>query len=66
MAWTREFDEAMTPHSTGGVYANYLDRDDDARVDAAYGDNLERLADLKAAYDPENLFSRARDVRPRE
>jgi len=54
--WARAFHEAMAPYATGGVYANYLDRDEDDRVEAAYGENYERLADIKAEWDPENLF----------
>ncbi|MGH2446069.1 MAG: FAD-binding oxidoreductase [Candidatus Limnocylindria bacterium] len=58
MAWTRDFAEAMSPYSTGGIYANYADRDDVHRLRATYGPNLERLVEIKARYDPDQVFSR--------
>lgn len=36
----------------------------ETRVREAYGDNLERLAEIKAAYDPENLFRSNRNIAP--
>lgn len=41
-------------HTTGGAYVNYLDRDDDRRV--AYGPNYQRLAAVKKAWGPDNVF----------
>ena len=54
IAWTRQFHQAMAPYATGGTYLNYLDRDDDRRV--AYGPNYQRLAEIKKAWDPDNVF----------
>lgn len=62
--WSREFHEAMGPHCTGGVYANYLDHDDDDMVAEAYQENYNRLAELKAKWDPENLFSLNQNISP--
>lgn len=59
MAWTRALHERMTPHVSAGVYSNYLDHDDGDRVEAAYGANLERLQEIKARYDPSNVFNQA-------
>ena len=59
IAWTRKLHEAMTPFSTGGVYSNYMDHDDDGHTQAAFADNLERLRAVKAKYDPDNFFSAA-------
>ncbi len=56
VAWAREFYGAIEPHSTGGVYTNYLDVDDDDRIQSAYGQNFERLVRLKEEWDPEGLF----------
>lgn len=50
VAATRDFHAAMAPHATGGMYANYLDRDDADRVRAAYGPNWDRIRELRARY----------------
>lgn len=55
MAWVRSAWEAARPYATGGVYVNYMDRDDD-RAASAFGTNLERLRRVKAVYDPDGMF----------
>ena len=63
-SWAREFHEAMAPHATGGVYSNYLDRDEGDRVADAYAENYERLVELKDEWDPDNLFRMNQNVAP--
>ena len=48
------------------MYVNFLDSDDDAsRVHEAYGDDTYlRLAEVKAKYDPENVFHNNKNVEP--
>jgi FAD/FMN-containing dehydrogenase len=65
IAWARECHAAVAPHATGGVYVNYLDGDEAARVPAAYGPNHTRLAKLKQAWDPDNLFRMNQNIDPR-
>jgi FAD/FMN-containing dehydrogenase len=67
IAWARAFLEALQPHHAG-VYVNVLDSDDDtSRVREAYGDDTyQRLAEIKAKYDPENVFHNNKNIRPRE
>ncbi|MFL5562478.1 MAG: FAD-binding oxidoreductase [Gemmatimonadaceae bacterium] len=64
IAWTRAFYQAMQPWSAALVYVNALSDDDGGRVAEAYGQNFERLADVKAKYDPGNMFRRNQNVPP--
>jgi FAD/FMN-containing dehydrogenase len=63
--WARGFLQALQPHRAG-VYVNFLDSDDDtSRVREAYGDDTyRRLADVKASYDPENVFQNNKNIQP--
>ena len=64
-AWTREFFAALGPFGEG-VYVNFLGGDEGpARVREAYGDSIyDRLAGVKAAYDPDNVFHHNQNIRP--
>jgi FAD/FMN-containing dehydrogenase len=64
-AWARAFLDALQPHRAG-VYVNFLDSDDDtSRVREAYGDDThQRLAEVKAKYDPENVFHNNKNIQP--
>ena len=66
IAWGRAFWEAIGPHSTGGLYLNFagLGEEKEALVRAGYGANYERLAALKAKYDPTNLFRMNLNIAP--
>jgi FAD/FMN-containing dehydrogenase len=65
VAWVRRSWEAIRPFSTGGNYVNFQLADDtDGRTVAAYGKNFERLQQIKAAYDPDNLFRVNRNIPP--
>jgi FAD/FMN-containing dehydrogenase len=67
MAWARAFLDALRPHRAG-VYVNFLDSDDGAgRVREAYGDDTyRRLAEVKAKYDPDNVFHNNKNILPAE
>ena len=55
----------MEPHATGGVYVNFLHNDEgEARIRAAYGKGYRRLAQIKADYDPDNIFSSNQNIKP--
>ena len=58
ISWARAVWDAMARYSTGGVYLNFpgFGEEQEALARAGYGVNYERLAALKAEYDPENLF----------
>jgi hypothetical protein len=65
--WTRAFAATLEPHTTGAVYVNAIGGDvTEARKLAAFGGaaKLERLRELKRAWDPGNLFRRNHNVAP--
>ena len=64
IAWARALFAACGPYSTGAVYVNFLTSDEEDRVRAAYGPNLDRLAKLKKRYDPTNFFRLNQNIRP--
>jgi hypothetical protein len=62
--WTRRFFEAMRPHLKEAVYVNNLGDQEHDRVRAAYGVNYDKLAAVKARYDPENIFRLNHNIAP--
>jgi FAD/FMN-containing dehydrogenase len=63
--WARSTWRDMRGFSTGGTYVNFLTEEETGeRVAAAYGRNLARLAEIKARWDPENLFRTNKNVAP--
>ena len=64
VGWTRDLHETLREFGTGGEYVNNQTDTDEARVRAAFGDNYERLADVKAKWDPENRLRSTQAVDP--
>lgn len=64
IAWARSFFADATPYASGGVYVNFMPQDEGERTSDAYGANYARLAQIKAAYDPDNLFRTNQNIRP--
>lgn len=64
LAWARKFFKAAAPHAAGGVYINFLNEDEVDRIAEAYGPNYARLKEIKAKYDPDNLFRSNQNIRP--
>jgi FAD/FMN-containing dehydrogenase len=63
--WTRQAWNDMRRFSTGGTYINFLTEDDGAeRTEAALGGALERLAQIKTRWDPQNVFRTNRNIKP--
>jgi FAD/FMN-containing dehydrogenase len=62
--WTRSLFDAMQPFAADGVYVNDLGEEGQDRVRAAYGANYDRLAHIKAEYDPTNVFRANQNIRP--
>lgn len=65
LAWTRAVRRAAQSASAGGGYVNFIAHDQGPdRVRAAYGDNYHRLTQIKAAYDPDNVFHINHNIPP--
>jgi hypothetical protein len=62
--WSIDYFEALHPFSAGGAYVNMMMDEGQERVRASYGGNYDRLARIKAAYDPENLFRVNQNIQP--
>jgi FAD/FMN-containing dehydrogenase len=64
VAWSRRLFDEAAPYATGGVYVNFLTEDESDRVIKAYGGNFRRMTQIKAKYDPSNLFRLNQNVKP--
>ena len=62
--WSIGYHEALHPYSAGGAYVNMMMEEGQERVRASYRDNYDRLARIKAAYDPGNLFRVNQNIQP--
>ena len=62
--WARSFANSMERFGTGDTYVNYLGEEGTAAVRASYGRNYERLARVKATYDPDNFFHFNQNIAP--
>ena len=66
--WVRSNWAAMMAFSNGGLYVNFpgLAEEGNALARAAYGDNYDRLAAIKAQYDPSNFFRMNLNIEPKK
>jgi len=62
--WAVAYWEAVHPYSAGGAYVNFMMDEGQARVQATYRDNYQRLAKIKKRYDPDNLFHVNQNIEP--
>ena len=62
--WSVDYFEALHPYSAGGAYVNMMMDEGQERVRASYRENYDRLAKIKATYDPENVFRINQNIRP--
>jgi FAD/FMN-containing dehydrogenase len=63
--WARSSWREMKRFSTGGTYVNFLTEEEAGeRVAAAYGPNLARLTEIKARWDPDNVFRINKNILP--
>lgn len=65
IAWAREAWSDMREYSTGGTYVNFLTEEEgEDRLQAAYGRNYARLAEVKKTWDPGNFFRTNKNIPP--
>jgi hypothetical protein len=62
MAAIREIYSAMRPHVSGQCYVNYCDLDLTDAPKAYWGENLDRLIQIKSVVDPTNFFRHAQSL----
>ena len=63
--WSVDYHEALHPYSAGGAYVNMMMDEGQERVRASYRDSYDRLAAIKATYDPDNLFRVNQNIQPK-
>jgi FAD/FMN-containing dehydrogenase len=61
VGWARGAWDALKPYASGGVYINFSGLGDEAEElrSSVYGSSEARLAEVRAAFDPEGLFASA-------
>ena len=64
IAWARGTYAAVKPFLSEGNYVNFMGDDEDDTAAGAYGATLARLQQVKAAYDPDNVFRLNQNVTP--
>ncbi len=62
MAHVRAVHKSLRPYVSGFSYVNYCDTDISNWAHAYWGQNLERLIDVKTKWDPENFFKHAQSI----
>jgi FAD/FMN-containing dehydrogenase len=63
--WCINYWQELHPYSMGGSYVNFLGTDEGSdRVQTTYRDHYQRLAQIKATYDPDNVFHINQNIRP--
>jgi len=63
-AWARAYYDALHPYGAGGAYVNFMMEEGEERIRATYRGNYERLAAIKAKYDPGNFFRVNQNIKP--
>jgi len=62
--WSVDYSDALRPYTAGGGYVNMMMEEGRERIRAAYGPNYDRLARVKAIYDPHNTFRVNQNIEP--
>ena len=66
IAWVRECVDRLAQFAAPGIYLNFPGflEEGDKLIEAAYGNNLKRLAEVKQKYDPDNFFRLNQNIKP--
>ena len=67
IGWTRDLWKRMQPHSHNGrMYLNFPGQGEEGEklLQDTFGDNYQRLREIKAKYDPGNRFRFNQNIRP--
>jgi FAD/FMN-containing dehydrogenase len=62
--WAVAYSDALKPYGMGGGYVNFQMQESGDRVRGMYGSNYDRLARIKAQYDPDNVFRVNQNIAP--
>jgi len=62
--WVKAYWEELHPTSEGGAYVNFMMDEGPERIRASYLENFDRLAQVKAQYDPDNVFHINQNIPP--
>lgn len=64
VAWARDLYAAVEPYSSGMHLLNFQSESGNDMVQAAFGRNYARLAQVKQKYDPDNFFRLNQNIEP--
>jgi FAD/FMN-containing dehydrogenase len=63
--WAQNFRRDIAAHTNGGVYLNFIGHEGEERIKAAFGEaKYQRLQQVKAEWDPDNVFHGNQNIRP--
>lgn len=65
ISWVRQLFQRLRPGMKPGVYINFMSGDEQDRVPEVYQERLQRIASVKAHYDPRNFFRLNQNIAPR-
>jgi len=62
--WARQYYDATIPYVSKGTYVNFMMKEGEEKVKAAYGENYDRMKSVKKKYDPDNFFHINQNIKP--
>lgn len=63
-AWTQDMIAIVEPHALNESYQNFPNREIPDWAEQYFGENLDRLVEVKTKWDPDNLFRSAQSIAP--